>query len=67
MLMPAEEEVIEQMIEESLVAVEERCDDFTEFEVEFLESVEDQNEVRHLTENQIDKLTEIWEEKVHGR
>jgi len=60
------EPVIEQMIEECLEAVEADSDAFTEWEVEFLESIEDQNEDRHLTEKQINSLTEIWEEKVHG-
>jgi len=61
------EQMIEQMISDCLVAVEDDSDAFTEWEVEFLESIEDQNEDRHLSESQVDKLTEIWEEKVNGR
>jgi len=61
------EQMIEQMIADCLVAVEDDSDAFTEWEVEFLESIEDQNEDRHLSESQVDKLTEIWEEKVNGR
>lgn len=60
------ERVIEEMIDECLEAVEEDTDAFTEWEIEFLESIEDQNEDRHLTDQQVEKLTEIWEEKVRG-
>lgn len=62
--MPDTEDRIEEIIEESLEALEERQDDFTAWERDFLESVEDHNEQGHLTEAQIEKLIEIYEDKV---
>lgn len=58
------DEQIERMIEEVLEAVEEDMERFTEWEVEFVESIEEQNDLRHLTDLQTEKLCEIWTNKV---
>jgi len=60
------EDQIELMLENCQAAVEERRDDFTAWELKFIEEVEDANQTLHLTENQIEKLEQIWEERGCG-
>lgn len=55
---------VEEAIEAALEALEEDPDSFSAWERDFIESLEEQNEQGHLTENQIAKLGEICEEKV---
>ena len=57
---------VEQMIEDCQRAVDERPVEFTGFEREFIESVADANETSHLTDKQIEKLEQIWEERACG-
>lgn len=60
------EDEIETMVEDCLRAVEERPDDFTGWERTFIESIEDQNQTVHLTDEQVEKLEQIWEERDCG-
>lgn len=60
------EEEIEQMIAECMEALEQRPDDFTGWETSFLEDVSDANETTHLTDSQVEKLEQIWEERNCG-
>jgi hypothetical protein len=60
------DEEIEGMIADCQKAVEENPDVFSKFESEFIESVADANETAHLTEKQIEKLEQIWEERAGG-
>lgn len=60
------EDEIEKMIEDCQEALEERPDDFTGFERTFIEDVADANETAHLTDNQVEKLEQIWEERDCG-
>jgi len=57
---------IEQMLSDCQEALEERPDDFTGWEVSFLEDVADSNETTHLSDGQIEKLEQIWEERNCG-
>ena len=60
------EEEIESMLEDCQAALEERPDDFTGWETSFIEDVADNNETTHLTEGQVEKLEQIWEERGCG-
>jgi len=57
---------IESMLEDCQEAVEERGDDFTAWELQFIEEAADTNETAHLTEKQVEKLEQIWEERGCG-
>ncbi|MEN6368293.1 MAG: hypothetical protein ABFD77_01170 [Thermotogota bacterium] len=59
-----EDEEVEKMISDCQEAIEETPDSFTGFEREFIRSVAAQNETDHLSEKQIEKLEQIWEERV---
>jgi len=60
------EDEIEGMIRDCQEALEERPDDFTGWERSFIEDIEDNNETTHLSEGQIEKLEQIWEERNCG-
>lgn len=62
---PSDEE-IETMLSECIEALEERPDDFTGWERTFLEDLEEKNELGHLSEKEIAKLEEIYEERDCG-
>lgn len=61
--MTVSETRIEYMIEACAYMVGLHIDRFNVWEIKFLDSVENTNETGHLTDNQIDKLTEIFEAK----
>lgn len=61
------EDEIESMISDCEAALEERPDDFTGWERTFIEDATEQNETRHLSNGQIEKLEQIWEERDCGR
>lgn len=54
---------IETMLSDCQEAIEENADAFTGFERTFIESVADANETTHLTDKQIEKLEQIWENR----
>jgi len=60
------EEEIERMLSDCKEAIDDRSDEFTEFEVNFIESLDAENETTHLSERQISKLEQIWEERNCG-
>jgi len=65
-----QEEHIERMIEVCLETLEEHPERFSSWEIDFLESVEEYNEMGHLTEGeggQLEKLEEIYEERCLDR
>lgn len=55
---------IEHMIEECLTALSDDETIFSTWEQTFLESLENTNDERHLTDKQIKKLEQIYEDKV---
>jgi hypothetical protein len=57
------DEEVEKMIAECREELEENPKAFTGFEREFIESVADANETTHLTDKQIAKLEQIWEDR----
>jgi len=57
------DEEVDTMIADCQKELEENPDTFTGFERTFIESVSDANETVHLTDKQIDKLEQIWEER----
>lgn len=57
---------VESMLDDCQRAVEDRPDDFTEWEIRFIESVADANETTHLSHEQIEKMEQIWEERDCG-
>jgi len=57
---------IEKLIEDCEAAVDERSDEFTAWEIQFIESVSDQNELGFLSPQQIEKLEQIWEQRECG-
>ncbi len=57
---------IETMIEDCQGAIETRPDEFTKFEITFIEGVAESNETIHLSKSQIDKLEQIWEDRNCG-
>ena len=61
-----DDEDIERMISECAVAIEERPKDFTGWEMDFIESVSDANETTHLSDSQVEKLEQIWEDRNCG-
>lgn len=60
------ESEIEEMIENCQGAVDDREEDFTPWEVAFIKDVAMVNETAHLTDDQVDKLEQIWEERDCG-
>ena len=60
------EEEVEKMVTDCIEALDERPDDFTGWETSFIEDIAEQNETTHLSENQIEKLEQIWEERNCG-
>lgn len=60
------EEEICEMISDCIEALESNDEDFTDYEHDFLLSIQEQNEEGHLSEKQQEKLEEIWDEKVPG-
>ncbi len=60
------EDEIESMLASCRAALEDRPDDFTEFERGFIESAADDNETTHLTGKQVEKLEQIWEDRDCG-
>jgi len=60
------EEQIEQLLEDCRQAAEDRPDEFTAWELQFIEDAADANETTHLTEAQVEKLEQIWEERECG-
>jgi len=59
-----DEEQIEMMIEECLEALADNSSKFTAWEQTFLEDLEGVNDFEHLTDKQVEKLTQIYEDKV---
>lgn len=59
-----EDERIEGMVQACLEAVDAEEDRFTAWEVDFIESLEAAVEDGHLSQRQVDKLAEIYAEKV---
>ncbi len=57
------EDEIEDMIAACRDLVDEDPARFTPWEIRFLEELEDRNVDQHLTEAQVDKLREIYEER----
>lgn len=61
--MTVSEARIEYMINACSFTVGRHIDRFSAWEIKFLDSVENANETGHLTDAQIDKLTEIFKAK----
>lgn len=57
---------IEEMLGQCVAALEERPDDFTGWERTFIEDLELKNEEGHLSDNQLQKLEQVWEERGCG-
>jgi hypothetical protein len=58
-----DDERIEEMIAELLDALDADPHAFTAWEQTFVESLDEQQHERHLSEKQIDKLVDLWGEK----
>lgn len=61
-----DDERVEEMLEYCMDLLGTQPGLFNEWELEFLESIEDLNDVFHLTDRQRDKLEEIYIEKKVG-
>lgn len=59
----ADDEYLEGLVSDCLEKVEDDSEGFTEWELNFLKSIADKHDYRHLSEKEIDKLEEIHEEK----
>ena len=57
------DDTVERYLDVCLEAVEEEPDRFSAWERDFLESAEDQNEQGFLSEAQVDKLLQIYEDR----
>jgi len=60
------DEEIDDMLQDCLAAIDERPDDFTEWEMDFIRDTAEANETLHLSKPQIEKLEQIWEERDCG-
>jgi hypothetical protein len=58
-----DDEEVDTMISDCQAALESNPDAFTGFERTFIESVSDANETTHLSNKQIEKLEQIWEDR----
>lgn len=58
-----DDELIEGMIADCLDMLDRSPHAFSAWEQTFLESIDDQQHGRHLTDAQQDKLEQIWEDK----
>jgi hypothetical protein len=61
-----DEDDVEEMIEACRTAADDDPKRFTAWEIRFLEELEDRNVDHHLTESQVDKLRQIYEERCGG-
>jgi hypothetical protein len=59
-----DEDVIERIIEELREQYEEDSEVFTQWEQEFIESIDERNCWDHLSPSQLDKLFQIYEERM---
>ncbi len=57
-----DDEAVEQMIAALREALDEDPDEFSEWEREFIRSVQDQNDGAHLSEKQCAKIEELYDE-----
>lgn len=61
-----DEEDVEDMIAACREAIDADPKRFTAWEIRFVEELEDRNVDHHLTDGQIDKLREVYEERCGG-
>ncbi len=59
-----DEGIIEKIIEELREQYEDDSEVFTQWEQEFIESIDERNSWDHLSPSQLDKLLQIYEERM---